>query len=552
MDGAPSENNGSDSVMEPRLQNQFSPMERALRRAGLWRKLAACWGAAAATGLVLLLARGFLGWNSGPLWVLLAIAATTAALTIWRRERRLPEDFSALAAAVEREYPELRHLFSAALEQEPDPDSGHFSFLQFRVVDQVLAHSGRNSWEEHLKRRWSFARNTHAAAFAGFAVVMLILGYDSARDHSLLASWLGQEIVVNPGDTVVERGTGLVISARFGRKPPPEADLILVPASGTTKRIPLERHFADPVFGTSLSQITGDCSYHIEYGTRKTRDYRIGVFDYPELLRADASLAYPGYTGLTNKVIRDTRRISAVEGTRLTYTLQLNKPVSRARLVDSAQNLALAVQTNGVAFLNDFTLTNSARYRLELVDAQGRTNRAPADFSIQVLPNRRPELKLTFPRGDPRVSKLEELQLQAQSSDDFGMLKYGLGYGVAGQDPQFIELGKAAPATESRQFGCLIPLEKLGADVDQVISYFAWADDYGPDGRVRRTVSDIFFAEVRPFEEIFRRDQSGMAGNQQNRQGDQGAELAQLQKDIVIATWKLQQENEGAANERHP
>ena len=47
------------------------------------------------------------------------------------------------------------------------------------------------------------------------------------------------------------------------------------------------------------------------------------------------------------------------------------------------------MQTNAVALLNDFTLTNSARYSLELVDADGRTNKIPSDFSIQVLTNRR-------------------------------------------------------------------------------------------------------------------------------------------------------------------
>jgi hypothetical protein len=93
----------------------------------------------------------------------------------------------------------------------------------------------------------------------------------------------------------------------------------------------------------------------------------------------------------------------------------------------------------------------------------------------------------------------------------------------------------------------LIQLEKLGVDIDQVIPYFVWADDYGPDGRVRRTFSDIFFAEVRPFEEIFRRDQSGSAGNaNQGGQGNEANQLAQLQKEIVIATWKLQQEEAGA------
>ena len=178
-----------------------------------------------------------------------------------------------------------------------------------------------------------------------------------------------------------------------------------------------------------------------------------------------------------------------------------------------------------------------------MVDADGRTNKSPVDFSIQVLTNRRPELKLAFPRGDQQVSRLEELQLQAETSDDFGVLKYGVGYGIAGKDPQYVELGGSTKANEKRQFNQLIPMEKLGVDVDQVVAYFAWADDYGPDGEVRRTFSDMFFAEVRPFDEIFRPDQSGEGGGgQQGQGGSQATKLAELQKQIVIATWKLQRD----------
>ena len=100
-----------------------------------------------------------------------------------------------------------------------------------------------------------------------------------------------------------------------------------------------------------------------------------------------------------------------------------------------------------------------------------------------------------------------------------------------------------------RPFTNQIAMEKLGVEVDQVVSYFAWADDYGPDGQVRRTFSDMFFAEVRPFEEIFRADQSGASESQQENQnqngnqgGNQSTRLAELQKQIVVATWKLQRD----------
>jgi hypothetical protein len=197
-----------------------------------------------------------------------------------------------------------------------------------------------------------------------------------------------------------------------------------------------------------------------------------------------------------------------------------------------------------VAVLAAYPLTNSGRFILALEDAEGRSNKFPADFVFQALPSRRPEVKLDFPRGDQRVSRLQEMQLQGEATGDFGLVKYGIGYGIAGQDPRFVEMGGPAPGKEKRSFNYLIPLEKLDVQADQVIGYFVWADDHGPDGKTRRTFSDIFFAEVRPFEEIFRADQSG--NSEDESQGQQGqenptAKLADLQKEIVIATWKLQQ-----------
>ena len=171
-----------------------------------------------------------------------------------------------------------------------------------------------------------------------------------------------------------------------------------------------------------------------------------------------------------------------------------------------------------------------------------------------MLPDRVPDVKLSFPRGDQRVSRLEELQLQAQASDDFGLLKFGVGFGLAGEDPEFVELGQSAGPNEKRKFSHLIPLENMALETDQVIAYFAWADDYGPDGKVRRTYSDMFFAEIRPFDEIFRPDQSGGGGQGQGEgQGQGGREpirLVELQKQIVIATWKLQQTKGGATGAR--
>jgi len=501
--------------MEPRLKIELAAAELTLRRARLWRDLTVCWLVAGAVVVVSLILQGITGWTSPGLWIVQLVAGIIATGVVLRRHERREADFEALVATIEREYPELRHLLSAAAEQEPG-ESG-FGFLQLGLVSL-------------------------AAALAA----LLLVAYGSHRERPVFGSLLSFGVTVTPGDTQVERGCSLVIAARFGGEPPAEAALVVVSASGKTQRTALERHLADPVFGASLSEVAEDGHYHVEYLGGKTPDYKITVFDYPSLVRADASLVFPAYTGLTNKTIPDTRRISAVEGTLLTYNLQLNKPVKRARLVSADKSLALSLQSNAVAVLPSYVLTNTARFTLALEDAEGRSNKFTTDFVLQALTNRRPEVKLDFPRGDQRVSRLEEIQLQGEATGDFGLVKYGVGYGIAGQDPHFVEIGGPAPGKKKSSFNYMIPLENLGVEEDQVIGYFVWADDHGPDGKPRRTFSDIFFAEVRPFEEIFRPEQSGESENESQSQGQQGQEnpsvkLADLQKEIVIATWKLQQ-----------
>jgi hypothetical protein len=542
-------------MMEARLHHELGALESMLRTARLRRGRAWCWAATAAIVLLSFLLHVFTGWHCRLPWWLALLGGLIAAGIISNYERRRPVDLRTVAEAIERENPNVRHLLTTAVEQKPDPHNGVFSFLQLRVIQQALTHPDRELWEQSFRRRSSAAGNAQILALAAM-LALLIFDNSLSRWHAQAgASGLTEGITVTPGDTEVERGTGLVVTARFGSTPPEEAILVVVTASGKTKRIPMARQLADPIFGASLPEISEAALYRVEYGTDKTRDYKIGVYDYPALTRADAALEYPAYTGLTNQTIRDTLRVSAVEGTRLTYTLQLNKPVVSARFISSAETLALEVQTNPVALLNQFPLTNSAHYSLELVDADGRTNKFPTEFSLVALPDRPPEVKVVFPRGDQRVSSLEELELEAEAKSEYGLLKYGIGYSVAGQDPQFVTLGQTVPPKVKCQFTNLLAMENLGVTEDQVVSYFAWADDHGPDGQVRRTFSDMFFAEIRPYEEIFRADQSGGSDNQgqgQNEGGNQNTKLAEMQKEIVIATWKLHQEKEGATRATQP
>jgi hypothetical protein len=181
------------------------------------------------------------------------------------------------------------------------------------------------------------------------------------------------------------------------------------------------------------------------------------------------------------------------------------------------------------------------RLKIELTDDAGRKNRDPEEFHIDVVPNRVPDLVLTFPGKDLKVSPLEEIQIEATAIDDFGLLEAGIVSQVAGRDAVMTPLIKDQTPGERHALSMIERLEDLRVQPDELITFYPYAIDYGPDGQKRQTNGDVFFAEVRAFEEIYRQiDQKSPFEIQSNQKPpDSIGKLIELQRQIVVATWKL-------------
>ena len=213
-------------------------------------------------------------------------------------------------------------------------------------------------------------------------------------------------------------------------------------------------------------------------------------------------MTFPEYTGQPRKRIENTKRVTAAEGSSLDLALQLNKSVASAVLVSKDKEhstVPLRVETNrAVATLSKLVLEKSHSYDLQLIDAEGRTNKVPAQFVFDVFTNRVPEFHLASPRGDLRPSPIEEIAFDGTVWDDFGVKAFGLGYSIPGQETKYVQLGREAAGKEKKAFQYTLRLEDLHLQPDQLVSWFLWADDVGPDGKVRRTIGDLFFGEIRP------------------------------------------------------
>ncbi|MBX3438430.1 MAG: hypothetical protein KF861_13140, partial [Planctomycetaceae bacterium] len=520
---------------------------------GTLQRQARLWGGAAVLGLLLAAANQWL--SSPPLSAgETLVCGLVLLIATWGMSRRTGPSLRETAVAIEQRWPSLDSRLVTAIGLQPDQQTQELSYLQQEVMSEALLHAHRHDWRETVPlNALGRAKALQMASLSAFVVTIAAaawaastrpaVGVDPmlADDANRSATF---DVTLEPGDVEIERDSSLLVVARFAGRMPAEVLLHATDSAGTTSSFPLSRSLDDPLFGGRIPDIDTDLSYHVTFSGQQSDAYRVKVFDYPELERADARIDYPVYTGREAKLIEDVRRVSVIEGSQLTLTCRLNKPVEAAVLQndvdDSERALDLSPEGNGSVWSVQLTPRTKQTLRLLLTDAEGRTNRNPPEFVIDVIPNRPPELAVAFPGRDVRVSPLEEVALEANAEDDFGLLEYGLVYQLPRQEETTLALGQASERDAKVVLTHQLALEDAAAEPNELVAYYFYADDFGPDGDIRRTFSDMYFAEVRHFDEEYRQS----ANTQAPAAGSPGGEtpstqLLQLQREIVSAAWNL-------------
>ena len=335
----------------------------------------------------------------------------------------------------------------------------------------------------------------------------------------------------------------------------------------------MQQALRDLLFSGIVTNVASDIAYRVRTDDGVSRWYEVTVFTLPELMRSDVLVRSPEYSERPEKFVADTRRVTTLPESSVEWYLHLNKPVASAKFFpvassrdDSNSEIGLDAedileatplspdQLDTLASASDessdrahsstyvirLLAQESQVWELQLIDLDGRMSRSTVQFSMRVLPNLPPELVLDQ-RSDRSVSPLEEIVLSAKATDDVGVQRMGVSYAVGGQEPVEIELLKHQEREAAVEH--LIALEQLSAEPGELVSHYFWAEDFDSLGNLRRTASDMYFSEVRPFEQIFRQSDQTQSPSQSEQQQSSGMpqaeQLAEQQKQIIIATWNV-------------
>jgi hypothetical protein len=483
---------------------------------------------------------------------LVALATRFLVLPLWGR---VPDERVALY--LEENEPSLQAAVLSAVEvgregraERPDRSPA----LVARLVETAIVKCQTIEYGRPVERRGLRRASALLAGAGALGMLAAILSPAFLR-HAvpfILAPWSVRAaspyaIEVDPGHATVPRGGSQTVTARLVGFDAEKVEVAVRSGPATDwKRWPMTADEAARGFRFVLFGLDAASDYFVEAGGVRSPQFRLDVADVPYVKRIDLEYRFPAYTGLSPQLQEDAGDVVALRGTEVRVRVTPTMKVAGGRLrVDGASPVDMTVTPEGVLEAS-FRAVAEGFYRIELPRRDGTLQASSPEYTIDVLADQPPSMRLRKPGHDAKVTAIEEVFTEFEAEDDYGVARAELVYSVNGAPEKTVVLHRGA-ARKTLTAGHTFFLEELGLQPGDFISYFARATDQGSPAQTATT--DIFFMEVRPFDREYRQAEQGGGGGGGGG-GSDGA-LSFQQRQIIAATFKLMRDRARTSEKQH-
>src|SRR6187401_2377871 len=396
-------------------------------------------------------------------WARLAVFVVTVAVGLrwiaWPIARRLSDGRVALYA--EERIPSLDGALMSAVEATSDnvPAEWRGSSLTNGLVDDAVRrlrpHGNGIAVEAPSIRRSGVVLAVVAALGMGF----FMLGPDYLRYGAALIAtpWkkasevAPYSISVEPGNATVPKGTDLQVSAQLNGF---NSELVEVVtrrgAASEWERIPMGLGSDTVRFSARLFDLDADLEYYIESSGVRSGVFKLSVRNLPAVRNIDHELRYPAYTGLEVERIEDGGDIAAVRGTRVKVFVRSTMPVRGGRLVLEGDSAVTMQRSNDSTIVGELVVREDGFYRVELTAEDGTRVAGSVEYVIDALDDMPPTIAIRKPGRDVRPTNVEEVFVEVEATDDFGVGRVELVYSVNGAEKTLVL--NASSGTRSKDF----------------------------------------------------------------------------------------------------
>ena len=466
------------------------------------------------------------------------------------RVKLTPHD---VALNVERKHQDLEDRLVSALQfgetETEDPIKSHL--LQRLVTDAVERTEGIDfkATVDRSKKRKHIG--IAVAALAGCALLALIFPTElNISLNRLLSPWEKTEpvftttLTVEPGNARILRGRSLAINLAVTGKAAEKARLVYTKEDPTTDT-ELQRQEIDMMriegekrkFGYEIFNINENMEYYVTANEAESERYTVEVFDMPKLTAVEVAYTYPEYTKLKPIIQQGEGNIRAVTGSQAEVRITTNKAIQSANLTVDTQDPTDMLIFDGHTLTTTLDVLNDGKYTVELLCVDGFNNQTPIEYTITAVPDKPPEIVIKEPGRDIKATKLEEVRVVAEATDDYGVENLTLKYSIGSGEAQELPIESIEVKAEKIISGAYVfYLEELDVEPGELISYYAQATDNNTRTGPGTGTSELYFIEVRPFNERYM--QMDAAEGQQTPEGQPFPNLIADQRKIIKNTWK--------------
>ena len=465
------------------------------------------------------------------------------------RVKLTPHD---VALNVERKHQDLEDRLVSALQfgdaETEDPIKSHL--LQRLVTDAVERTEGIDFKATVDKTKKRKHVGIAVAVFAGCALLALIFPTElNTSLNRLLSPWEKTEpvfttkLTVEPGNARILRGRSLAINLEVTGKSADKARLVYTKQDLAADTEP-QRQEIDMVriegekrkFGYEIFNINENMEYYVAANESESERYTVEVFDTPKVTAIEVSYTYPEYTKLKPITQQGDGNIRAVAGSQAEVRITTNKAIQSATLTADAGDPTAMLISDGNTLTTTLDVLNDGKYTVELLCVDGFNNQTPIEYTVIATPDEPPEIVIKEPGRDIKATKLEEVRVLAEATDDYGLENMTLKYSIGSGEPQELPVEMVEVKAEKMISAAYVfYLEELDVEPGELISYYAQATDNNTRTGPGVSTSELYFIEVRPFNERY------MQMEVEGQQGPAEQPFPNLiadQRAIIKNTWK--------------
>lgn len=450
--------------------------------------------ALAATAFILLMAAEmFVDWQLELPWALRLIwflGSLAAVVYLVNEHIILPlldaPDTDGTALIVEKHFPAFRSKLISTLQltRPGGLHGGEASFLVKALVRQTEDEARTVDFESIVKTDRLRRNAIWLLGCIGLAGMLYGIG-GSVSNALLQRAFLSASVEVPrktrvaefTGDLTIGRGDPVTLTATATGVIPEAGILSVSFESGRDQDFTVEKDENASTYTRKLESVQESFTYVIRLNDGRSKLGKVNVQPRPTVAKLETRQQFPAYTGMGD-ARRSLADLSLLSGSKLLLSVTANKRIERGyiQLYGVTNRHPLRVGDGNPVELRgsiDIPATNLTGFSIHLTDTHGLQSRDEAIYRIDVLPDRIPVVKITYPdRREELITQKARMLIAFEALDDFGVARVQLKHQIDGGSTNTTDLvlGKITDREVRRRYdwriGDFKPLAPEGSSIE--------------------------------------------------------------------------------------